>query len=776
MDSDTLLTLRKVAATQTPDDKAIEQAFAEQAYMSVQNKAGPLLKDPYRIGFEIVNKNDDNTRLLAVWQFRLGNSSEDQLLQAPLMFINGRILGSDLLYRMGPKKFTCLTPEWAQYLIDSESQDFGRSQPKSETAKLHNQFRPETFLRTPAAFGKLASSDLVDNWQELVTDWCTQTKVGGVLRDFVANHGKSEAIDQMMEWVQKSAKFERAVAKYLPVESWLPPEMQLNKQASAEPDKPRLIFFCGEPTREKLANAINPEKVAADLYRKGYSFDTPDVTPVPEHDTVVYDGSPSELRSPTEPCCCHLIVASGDRVKAVVARSESSWNLFQSGADCVISCNSSRFDGANEDDYAGVRSRNRATPLRVVALDHTDNGIVWEGTRALWSEPDDAGLLGEVGVPITEMSEGKLYGLLHPVEAIMLEPAYVLEMRKVGEVHHALLAFGSGSSGMTVIVNPDSQKAWGDHVLNGEWRAIEIPFTKGDADGFGPPCGMASESRRRAPSWHLKQLSPASGADVTASILGMPYTKKATLKCDQDHFTLQIGDRECLPVKVHVMEHKMASLLGIHPTDVEEMLKSAQEKGKAEYFLQFPAKHASAMLRIVDSPRFEQTVDPIHQVLADRDQYAILRTERTPINYPNARIGDKQDSLRGVRNAPDSSMEAQRKVPIQMILSASPDELAQFAEMHQLPHVFDHGIMASMAKTYDSQLFIDQYLVKLEDGLDSLARCLFLYYWKPQDWKKMYGSDDLQELEDQLLSVFKSTGDLLLALLKKSRNSSANPS
>ena len=40
----------------------VEVAFMDQAYSYIQNKAGRLLSDPHRLGFEIVYKNEANTR------------------------------------------------------------------------------------------------------------------------------------------------------------------------------------------------------------------------------------------------------------------------------------------------------------------------------------------------------------------------------------------------------------------------------------------------------------------------------------------------------------------------------------------------------------------------------------------------------------------------------------------------------------------------------------------------------------------------------------------
>jgi len=771
-----LNTLAKVAATQTPDDRAVEQAFAEQAYMQCANKAGILMKTPNLVGFEIVTKNDDNTKLLGIMGYRLGRTSTDQLCYGVCIFLNGKILGTDLLYQCGPKKFRPQNPDWAQYLVDMQAQDYGTPQIRSDTAKLHNQFHPEKFLRTPAVFGKIASAgDLAENWQELVGNWCQQTKVGGVLRDFMVQVGKDTALDTLMDWMSKSASFEEAMATKIPLESWMPPEMVLEKTA-AQQDRPVLLYFRGTPTEEMLSGAFNREKVAERLYSEGYAMDAEEDTKAPEHFTEVYDGGTPELRNPTGACVCTLLTAGGDTVKAVVAeRMHGSDLTDREDSGCCVPAGS----------YPSRTSGARTTRHHMVALNTSDSqdvGTLWSGSTPLWSEPQDAGTLAEAGEPVTDISPGNLYCFLDPSLERMTEPVYVLDKTKVGDVWHVNVASYPGSTGRLMIINPDSAKSKVCNVINDKWRVLKVPYSTRSDSSSDNCCGSSSEqsmSSKRAPNWYVKSMAPAGDADVTASMLAAPGIKKASIMHERegshDLYTIQVGDRKTLPNDKRRAHLKLAAQLCIHPDMAEEMLKSAKEKGNAKYYLAMPAKLASSMLRIVDSPRFEDTVDPIHQVAVRPDQSAVLRTERTPIFVPNARIGDKQDSTRGVKNTPDNSMEAKTRVPPEMVMTASPDELAQFAETNQIPNVFDHGVMASLAKTYDSQLFLDQYLSKLEDGLDSLGRCLFLYYWKPQDWKQLYGTDDLQELEDQLLNSFKGLGDLLLALLKKSRTSSAHP-
>jgi hypothetical protein len=59
----------------------------------------------------------------------------------------------------------------------------------------------------------------------------------------------------------------------------------------------------------------------------------------------------------------------------------------------------------------------------------------------------------------------------------------------------------------------------------------------------------------------------------------------------------------------------------------------------------------------------------------------------------------------------------------------------------------------------------------LETALDRIGRVLFLFYWKPEDFASAFGSDDQSELENKLVSRFRSFGDLVQELLQKNKQS-----
>lgn len=790
MDLSTLQTLTKIAATQTADEKAVEQAFGNQAYAALVHKSGPLMNEQYRLGCEIIDKNEDLTKILGLYGFRLGRKSVSQLGMVPIIFMNGRILAADLFYRAGPKKFNPNNPDWAQYLIDITTRDEGQPQARSQTGKLQPLFHAERMLRTPESLGvKQGSQDLgklrqhidMEALRDTVADMCRQVKTAGVLRDFIERSGVGfAAIEAMEKAIAGSTKFARAVARTWPNSEWIPDNVQVQTKQAAEPDHVLLQVFVGEPTPELLKLAMNREQVTADLYKLGYSLDVNPNFSVAV--TNVYEDSSVELHNPECPSISELLLSSGDRVKVLIGRQISACEMVEparahmGNATYPAPGTSTMF----------VPPRNPVNIVRLTPPADIEDGTVWTGNVTLWADttvlPDDT---REAGIPARDVSTDELYAFFNADLGVLSDPMYVLDRRKVGDVWHLGVATYPDGNSQLLVINPDATADKAGNVLNDKWRAIRVSYrthegSNSQATGYRS-FNMDSVSGKRAPQWFCPPMAPATADDIRASILSnLNNVKSAAVIYDADHGTdgyrIDVGGHISRWMPRREAHIKLAGTLLVEPKQAGALLDQAKQTGNLKLWLQFPEKQASTMLQLVDREQFEDTMDPIFGIPRGREQRAVLRTQRTPIFTPNARIGDKVDTTRGVRNEPDSSLEKQKSVPDHILLQASPDQIAQYAETHGMPHVMDHAIFSAMAKTYDSEPFLDQYIVKIEDGVDALGRSIFQYYWKPQDWKNMYGQDDLQEIEDKLLNAFKGTGDCLLDLLKKSRYSAQGTS
>ena len=160
---------RKHAAAAVQSDVDIEKAFLDQAYMHIQNKATPLMKSPYRVGFEVVHKNDTNTRMVGVFVFRINKS----LLMVPTFFLNGNIKGTDPLYRADEKRFNPLTNDWCDYLLHLYNVPEGMGVPQGDRKNYRTSMNLQELVHPPSSGGfgmKYASADDKQEIQEAIAE------------------------------------------------------------------------------------------------------------------------------------------------------------------------------------------------------------------------------------------------------------------------------------------------------------------------------------------------------------------------------------------------------------------------------------------------------------------------------------------------------------------------------------------------------------------------------------------------------------------------------
>jgi hypothetical protein len=182
-------------------------------------------------------------------------------------------------------------------------------------------------------------------------------------------------------------------------------------------------------------------------------------------------------------------------------------------------------------------------------------------------------------------------------------------------------------------------------------------------------------------------------------------------------------------------------------------------------------RHKVAAMQVYEDAPFTEGSDPDFGVTTRPDQaYALPVTQPVDPN-PAHRVGDAYHPEGNGGGNQDKSHDT---APSEMLLHDSPEQLAQYAKDNDLPAVLDHGVMASLISTYDAVSAQEQYIDKLGEGLDALGRCLFLFWAKPADYEEAYGTDDMHAMENRMLSVFKSYGDVVLELLKRSRERQTN--
>lgn len=102
-------------------DMSFEQAFSNLAHAYIRDKAPSLLD--YEVGFQLVDRNQDNTKAIGVIGFKVGT----QLVYVPAFWLNGDLKGHELLYLKNQDLFVPLKENWLNYITNRKPDVLGES-------------------------------------------------------------------------------------------------------------------------------------------------------------------------------------------------------------------------------------------------------------------------------------------------------------------------------------------------------------------------------------------------------------------------------------------------------------------------------------------------------------------------------------------------------------------------------------------------------------------------------------------------------------------------
>ena len=111
----------------TSTDSNFEKTFSDLAFARLRDKAPTLLD--YLIGFQLIDKNEDETHAVGVFGFKVGN----EWVYAPVFFINGELKGHELLYIKSQDAFVPMTEEWTNYILNRRPSVLGERETTPRT-------------------------------------------------------------------------------------------------------------------------------------------------------------------------------------------------------------------------------------------------------------------------------------------------------------------------------------------------------------------------------------------------------------------------------------------------------------------------------------------------------------------------------------------------------------------------------------------------------------------------------------------------------------------
>lgn len=727
----------KVAAMTAADDGEVEKAFLDSAIGWVANKAGPLMADPYRLGFEIVDKNDSNTRMVGIFAFRINKD----LLYVPVFFINGDIKGTDLLYVCNTKTFKPLNKSWVQYLLEKNDQNDGKGVSRDERRYMPQlvNFRQ---IANPPAHKQASLSGIIPGFkesaEELVKeagyqswgDWADAAAMlpepNPILRKFMLEDGGTEALDLIEKTASSSYEFTNALVTYCDEADYAPEGLSnLRKQASAV--VPELKLIVG-----KLPDNVKAASADPGFFKRGFML-LDKRTDIKDDLTTVMSDDTNIIEQFSGPGFYDVLMIDGSFEKAFVARPTKAYFDDRSGSPCC----------ENSPCGVGPGYSDTQTTEAIVVL--KSDGKHRECKNVLGKMLKDVSYCGKEEGLLDSMSSGSCYRVFDSGTGTLSQTVFITgkSTRKGITIYNAYTRW---SQPFQLRHNPDYNGC--DIATNTLGSKAKFVKVKCETE----KCDHADEYRITEDT----KFAVGNQDTLNEWIRSQGMKKASVRKTNEGDFIFNLdGKTASETMTAPGLAAFLARDLEI-PGDVAvSMVDQVTEEKKAEYWLHIKS---AAALRLTQEPNWMTSHDPVFGTEVQFPQEFALNTEGRPTDPPDSRIGDGWDP---------SSADG---LPGQVLSEASPEALQQLAAMHKLPHVFEHGVVGTLAKSFDSVAMIDKYLPDLEKALDGMGRIIFLFYWKPNEFEDAYGSDDMSNLENELLSNFKQFGDLVLNLSKKAKS------
>lgn len=726
---------QKVAGAKTPDAESLERAFMDQAYAELRARSKALLRDQHRIGFEVIYSNEDSSRMVGLFGFRAGS----RLFFVPAFFLQAVIKGVDLLYRAQDRMFVPNTEEWVAHLLEQAHHSTG-SPVDRNVGRRHAPMNMNMHMLATPPYGrggvKAAAADLVldDNPQWSRDDVVDMFKAAhearniapGLLRDFLTELGP-DAVAKVASWTLESDAFAEAITQTIPSSHW---QLELPRRQKA----------ASTPSLRMLVQP-KPGVVRPDKWLK-YAFDIIDER---EPDTLssVYETPMTEnMEEIGSPGVWDVLMADGSKEQAIVANSYTG-DVGREAGSCG--------------DYPPA-----GPPVSAL---RTEKVIVLLGNRNSQSCCDT--IFGDNMQPLTDhaalkdtVQTGKAYRAVNLQSGEMTRPFFVHEVENGNGVKICKISrYGDATCNtQTLVINPDFAGldfASGD--LGADARFVEVAFTRraGPHDNSVDYAGFLPLGNTHTLDQWILSNAPVKKASVV-------------YQADRDSFRVRVDEQEVSNLSAKAAMLNLVRGCRIPADNAFWLLGTAEAAGRSDVYL-MPSKQAS--MRLLRDPFAE--LDAVQQNSTDFGiplevpQLQTSDQEWTGDTPPAHRIGDGWDPTIGSGMSNDPLED-------DVLLSRSPDEIAQLAQQRQMPHVFEHGVIGELVNTFDANALVASYIPKIEEGVDSVGRMLFLIYWKPGDFEFAYGRDDMKQLENSALSNFKSNGAMLLDLKRKSGGSLPN--
>lgn len=766
-----LAAFRKQASIGGEQETAFEQAFSTLAYAYLKDKAPRLLD--YVVGFQLLDRNDDNTKAVGVFGYKVG----DRWLCTPVFFLNGDLKGHELLWLKKEDAFVPLKENWVNYIISRKPHVLGKPSERS-TIELGGLMTDLTRItRSPSVlkFGSdgrvalwarpfvastrqlpgldLSWADLRSvlsqdvRWLKAAFDWYQSYPLvkhgfdvfygGPRLFESIARSFRDTHPGSLVTLARRpsSSQIKSAAAAGGSLIADPPPRPDPRSTGRLQVIRLEDAFAKSADTLISMTAGLSDGERMTLLHRRILVLDRRD----PQDVSVAYEPHLRvNLVNPTETGVYELLERPGTFVPVFVAVHP---HPVCSCAPKAVAVRLSDF----RSHIASVPTSLWVKPDR--SLDRSKFYEFWQ------SLPPAVETLAPGGVYLLVGDTGSCLGPLRVTEQLddtlfqVSEAFLPSTLRQSGrelpsehdESHPVVLRFHSRYG-----VRP--RKLLGEWLVPATFRAITLRPAPSEApDDTGTLLASCLCRHRTEPL--PPPLEPGNLADLEAIWLQSTRAVKLSSVAGEVVVESPWGTRRC-PSADDAVVHLVCDH-GLRESAARSLVDRA-------------VRHKTASCRV-------KYAEPVLSALAGGPSAPAI---------PAPAIGAEQIGWNSVQTQypqelglPIPELSAQQTNAVIYDPFYPPDyqamRLAQEAARAGQKEIFDLGVLVGLLKTVRHDSMVDRYLGDLMKALDRLGRILFMFYWHHEEFEDRYGKQDLPELEDSLRNAFEILGDVCLFLKEK---------
>ena len=759
-------------------EASFEQAFASLAYSYLKDKAPRLLE--FMTGFQLVDRNEDNTKAVGVFGFQVGK----QWVYAPVFFLNSDLKGHELMYLKAQDMFVPLKENWVNYLMSKKPHILGESEPQSlhQLGVLQPDIRSMSIPPYSSKHGS-AKINVPDGWKDWAIEmlpslgsWVSESptrKYAGLDERLSLPKLMSESLlltKLAMDTCEAYPEIGRLCREHYGEDFLKQALLELRAKAldagrprvlgDSRPGTTRSKQSAGPPVEIKVEDSVSLSKNAPELTEEEQERLLRDGVLIRDHRkgeevSKAYDVQvATELVNPDASGIYDVLVKPGKFQEMLIISEPHTAKGRRDFATAISSSDGKNWVNAH-------RTRIWAQPDRRTREEQAD----WLESRSSAS-----------------LSKGSTYVVVCRGYAGTLEGSTPFTVREV---------IGDGVY----------RVGWHDYADRGRAQYLNNtsypePYDPGNYDrdvdfhGEGDLLYLNEREGSRFKSLQGQLMVPPEAKILKVSEPKKPDDSPMSC-CNDDYFWAECKSKvdpidlgSLVDVQAQIVQKTAALKVWTDGNELSLNNGPLQSKkaGLIELVRTYGFREKTARHLIRESEICHHRGKPASFRVKYAQGYPMLgqgpgapaippQEYGSDDSYGNVMTTSPQTDFTGVpeMSAGLTDMSTYNNSPDQMADPMAMQDAQAAGQMGQ-KEVFDTSMISGLLRAVRQDSLVDRYMGDLMKGLDRLGRILFHFYWHNNEFMDRYGKSDMPELEDTLRNSFEVLGDLCLFLKEKDVN------